>query len=92
MRCFSVTDYCYSEVFRSSRQSCSVRTTFQQDTFRRLLSFHKKILKIYRMSDKRKHKKDSYTEKKAKHGTEGNVFSFSALILSMILFDFIISE
>ena len=24
------------------------------------------------MSDKRKYEKDSYTEKKAKHGTEGN--------------------
>ena len=74
MRCFSVTDYCYSEVFRSSRQSCSVRTPFQQDTFRRLLSFHKKILKIYRMSDKRKHNKDSYTEKKSKAWNRGKRF------------------
>ena len=36
---------CYSEVFRSSHQSCSLRTPFLQNTSRRLLlSFYKKIL------------------------------------------------
>ena len=32
----------------------------------------KRYWQTYRMLDKRKYKKDSYTEKKAKHGTEGN--------------------
>ena len=65
---------CYSEVFRSSHQSCSLRTPFLQNTFRRLLlSFYKKILtNLQNVRQTKAQKRFIYGEKKAKHGTEGN--------------------
>ena len=63
---------CYSEVFRSSQQSCCLRTPFLQNTSRRLLlNFYKKILtnlQIVRQS--KVQKRFMYGEKKTKHGTE----------------------
>ena len=64
---------CYSEVFRSSHQSCSLRTPFLQNTSRRLLlSFYKKILTNLKIVRQTKVKKDSCKRFKAKHRTERN--------------------
>ena len=69
-----VTYYCYSEVFRSSHQSCSLKNTFSTDHLQTTASefLQKDIDKFIECQTNERTKEIHIRRKKAKHGTEGN--------------------